>query len=170
MTDTQASPTALRDALEALSNKCVAFWLQVIEAQLACTPPFDGGYVNAGLWASSACPVYQEDATASLSPGVFRRFFAQAGPKVWEIYPQGILHLHSAGLQHLSIILHATPPPVVEVNLDPAGPTVEELEPAFRQVQERTRLEILGVREQIADCKRRLGAAGTAYWILEETP
>lgn len=156
-------------AVTALAEASVRLWLQVIAAQMEFIPPFAGGYVNAGLWAPGPCPVYQEDASALISENAFRRFFLTAGRRVWEEYPYGILHLHSGGLQILPALLEDPCPPVIEINIDPAGPSLDRLLPTFAEIQRHTRLEVLGTQEQIERCIRELPAAGTAYLVLEES-
>jgi hypothetical protein len=155
--------------LAALAEKAGRLWRQIVGAQMECIPRFGGGYVNAGLWSPAPCPVYQEDASVLISPASFSRYFLDDGRRVWAAYPNSILHLHSGGLQVVPSLLKAACPPVIEINLDPAGPGLDGLLPILSSIQRQTRLEILGTQAEVERCLVELRPERTAYLVLEES-
>lgn len=153
------------DAVAASAVQAAELWIEVVGAQYREIPPFSGGYVNAGLYAAVPCPVYQEDAAASISPRTFERILGGSMRRALAAYPAPVMHLHSAGLQILPSVLAATPPPVVEINLDPSGPALDDLWPKLRCAQQAAPLEIFGTREQVERCLHEWPDVGVAYLI-----
>jgi hypothetical protein len=145
-------------------------WIDVVRSQYTVIPAFSGGYANAGLWFPGHCPVYQDDASALISAKLYEQVIGPSARRVLEAFPYPMMHFHSAGLQFLPSILLASVPVVIEVNIDPSGPPVEELIPVFRGVQQAAPLELFGSPAVILACLEALAPAGLAGLILEPEP
>ena len=81
-------------------------------------------------------------------------------------YP--LIHLHSAGLQILPSILAMEKLPVIEVHVDPSGPSLETLMPTLKQVQAVAPLQIFGDQDKVLCCLKELPYE-VAYLILESS-
>jgi len=155
--------------LSQLGKQLAEFWVKVVKAQYEMIPPFEGGYGNAGLWMPGPCPVYQEDASALISAKVFEEIIAPHSRKVLGSFECPIMHLHSEGLQIIDSFLGMKKQPLIEVNIDPAGPPLSELIPIFKTIQNTAPLEIFGTVDEIRTCLEELSYDGLACLILESS-
>ena len=84
-----------------------------------------------------------------------------------QAFPCPIIHLHSSGLQILPSILSFAVPPVIEVTLDPSGPSLESLLPTMRDIQLKAPLQVFGTVTQIERVINELEPSGLACLVLE---
>ncbi|MGD8752779.1 MAG: hypothetical protein PVG14_15210 [Anaerolineales bacterium] len=159
------SPEKLFQLAESLAD----FWVWVVSEQYSAIPPFANGYVNAGLWTPGTCPVYQEDAAALISAKHFEQIIGIHSRRVLNSFEFPILHLHSDGLQIVDSFLCMEKLPVIEINIDPAGPEPGALIPIFKRIQQKAPLEIFGTAEEIYLCLEKLHYDGLACLILESS-
>ena len=95
-----------------------------------------GGYPSR-VWCRASVAYYQEDSAALLSPRLFREFLlplAQASCAAAEV---NFIHLHSACLYSLEMLLADNSFDVIEINVDHGGvgPPLPALIPALQRVQ-----------------------------------
>ena len=157
------------DELSRLAQHLEEIWVKVVKAQYEVIPTFAEGYVNAGLWMPGPCPVYQEDAAALISAENFEEVIAQSSRNVLGSFECPIMHLHSEGLQIIDSFMGIENQPLIEVNIDPAGPPLNDLMPIFRTIQNEALLEIFGTVDEIRTCLEELSYEGLACLILESS-
>jgi hypothetical protein len=157
------------EGLSQLAQYLAEIWVEVVRAQYEVIPSFEKGYVNAGLWMPGLCPVYQEDAAALISPESFEEIIAPYSRQVLLSFECPIMHLHSEGLQIIDSVMGIENQPVIEVNIDPAGPPLSELMPIFKLIQQNAPLEIFGTVDEIRTCLDELAFDGLACLILESS-
>jgi hypothetical protein len=157
------------DDLSRLAQHLADIWVKIVKAQYEAIPMFAEGYVNAGLWMPRPCPVYQEDAASLISPEIFEGIIAPYSRQVLASFESPIMHLHSEGLQIIDSFLGIENQPVIEVNIDPAGPPLNELIPIFKTIQNLAPMEIFGTVDEIRTCLEALSYDGLAYLILESS-
>lgn len=158
------------EKLSALARQLGRLWIEVLQSQYAIIPPFESGYVNAGLWMAGPCPVYQEDAAALISAGDFERVIGAQARHVLQAFGYPILHLHSSGLQIIESFLKMEKYPVFEVNIDPSSPDLNRLLTTFKRIKSSAALEVFGSPQEIQVCLEELTPDGLACLILEPSP
>jgi hypothetical protein len=96
-----------------------------------------GGYPSK-VWCKRTVAYYQEDSAALLSPKLFREFLLPLARQACELSEVNFIHLHSACLYPLAILLEDGSFDVIEINIDHEGiaPSVPELIPTFQRVQD----------------------------------
>ncbi|MGE5224702.1 MAG: hypothetical protein ACM3PY_19880 [Omnitrophica WOR_2 bacterium] len=156
-------PQAVSEAARALSD----LWIAVVKRQYEIILPFYGGYVNAGLWSPGKCPVYQEDAAASISARSYEAIIGAYARQVLQAFDDPIVHLHSVGIHLAGSMLKSEKIPVLEVNLDPSGPPVQTLLPNFQAIQALAPLEIFGSQDDIQTCLDGLSQQGLACLLMK---
>lgn len=117
------------------ANFLSKLWIRVIKAQLEIIPKFHGYYWSMGLGFSQRCAVFQEDASALLSPEMYRRIIFPSDKKIFDAFPYTIMHLHSSSLHILDLLLDAKGPSVIQVGVD-LGSSIQELIPVLSKVQQ----------------------------------
>jgi hypothetical protein len=157
------------EKLSQLAQNLAETWIKVVSAQYELIPTFSKGYVNAGLWTPGPCPVYQEDAASLISSEIFEGIIAPYSRQVLTSFECPIMHLHSEGLQIIDSFLGIENQPVIEVNIDPTGPPLNELIPIFKTIQDMAPLEIFGTVDEIHTCLEELSYDGLACLILESS-
>ena len=95
-----------------------------------------GGYPSM-VWSRRTVAYHQEDSAAVLNPTIFREFLLPAlriGRRAAEVH---FIHLHSACLYPVDILLKDESFDVVEINVDHRGmgPPVSELIDTFKKIQ-----------------------------------
>jgi hypothetical protein len=151
--------------LSRLARQLADLWVDVVQAQYEIIPEFHGGHVNAGIWSLGCSPVYQEDASALISGEAYEQIVGPIARDVMRSFKNPILHLHSVGLHILPSFLIMDQPPIIEVNIDPAGPSIKGLLPVFKQIQAATPLELFGDEAVIQKCIDGLPANALACLI-----
>jgi len=129
----------MRQALEHCSDARSA----VIEALHAILPSWQGTYAAGGytskMWCGRRIGYHQEDSAAFLNPRLFKEFLLPLHRHAMKVAEVNFIHLHSACLYPVEILLQDGCYDVLEVNLDHkgAGPDAAKLAPTFRAIQER---------------------------------
>jgi hypothetical protein len=126
--------------LTALVAACGKVHALLNALRLAQTPDFDGGFVpyaKWGLWAPGACIRMQNDASALISAGHYRRFALTTDEVIASQAAYSIFHLHSAAIHILPALLENRYLSAVQVQLDPppSGPSLDSLLPALATVR-----------------------------------
>jgi len=134
-----------------LARTCAEAWVKVSRQIMATIPPWEGGYVLGGRWlyAPQPCAYSSEDITCIISPEAYRQFFLPYNQMMAGQFPFGFVHRHSTSSQHLTTLLDLQPGWAVEVTMDPVGPSVADILPVLRQIQEGGRsLIVFGLNDQ----------------------
>jgi hypothetical protein len=124
------------DDLQALATTCGGLWVRVAERLQARIPRWHGGCVGfLGLWAPGFVPMAQDDASVSVSAGMYGRVMRSVDANVVRDSGTAIFHLHSTGLQVLDHVLDFLDGRALNVDVDPSGPAIAKLIPNLRRVQ-----------------------------------
>ena len=91
------------------------------------------------MWCARRVAYHQEDSAALLNPGPFKDFLLSLHRRAMKAAEVNFIHLHSACLDPVEILLQDGCYHVLAVNLDHkgAGPALAELAPALRAIQHR---------------------------------
>ncbi|OFX14149.1 MAG: hypothetical protein A2Z18_06640 [Armatimonadetes bacterium RBG_16_58_9] len=134
------------ESVHKFARVCTEVWLQVARTVLQRIPPFQAGHGISfyNLWVPGEGLWFQEDATAFLSPSLYREFVFPCDVGISAAFDYSLVHLHSACLFHVEDLLEVESLSVVEINKDPTGPAVRELIPILGRIQEVKPLLIWG--------------------------
>ena len=130
-------PTGVRRLLE----HCTAVRLEAVRRLNEIIPAWEGTYVAGGypskVWSTQPIAYAQEDSAAMLSPRLFREFLLPLHRRMCKAASVNFIHLHSACLWPVDILLEDGCYRVLEVNIDHenAGPPLNELLPVFQKIQ-----------------------------------
>ena len=131
------APAGMRELL----TLCAQTRLGVFERLQAIIPEWNGIHAAGGypsiVWSRRTVAYHQEDSAAVLNPSIFREFILPAlriGVSATEV---NFIHLHSACLYPVDILLDDDSFDVIEINVDHRGmgPPVCELIDTFRKIQ-----------------------------------
>lgn len=134
------------DRMKELFLRVTEAFLCVIDRQNALIPSFHGGSAlgfyhvfcpGTGIW-------YQEDLSAIMSPSLYREFLAEPERRICEGREFTAIHLHPSSFFILDELLAKDDLKAIEVNKDVGGPSIGEMMPVFRKIQERKSLIIWG--------------------------
>lgn len=148
-------------------------FIGVINAQETLIPAFHGG--SALGFYNVYCPGpsiwYQEDLSAILSPALYREFLAEPERRICSGRDYTAIHLHPASFFMLDELLAKDDLRAIEVNKDVGGPTIEEMLPFFKRIQENKSLIIWGDLDErdLRVIKRELSPDGLFLNILVST-
>ncbi len=100
-------------------------------------PLFHGGYFDAqySLWAPGPIIRMQEDATAVLSPSLYRRFVQPVDRMLARRFAASFIHLHSTSMFLLDAFLEIEEIRCLEINHDAIGPPLRQMVPYFQRTQ-----------------------------------
>ncbi len=135
----------------AIAERLADVWVEIARAHVAATPEFHGGFLGGvkGIWAPGACVMASVDYAIMLSPAHFRELFLPSYRKMFDRLEYAYIHTHSGAVRALADdLLEIESLRAVEVTIDPAGPELPELMPAFRKIQERKPLIVFGLSEE----------------------
>ena len=95
-----------------------------------------GGYPSR-VWCRRTVAYFQEDSAALLNPRLFRQFLLPLAKAACEAAEVNFIHLHSACLYPLEMLLEDDSFDVIEINVDHGGvaPPLPALIPTLRRVQ-----------------------------------
>ncbi|NIN97371.1 MAG: hypothetical protein GTN93_19880 [Anaerolineae bacterium] len=127
------------EELDVLIERLTSIWMQVARAHMELIPPFQGGSVLGvvwPVWAPDTAGWTQEDAAALWSPTFFRQYLLPKVRELTSMFEFGGVHLHSPFLYPVEQYLTVDSVRVIEINKDVRGPTLPELAPTIREIQE----------------------------------
>ena len=131
------APSKMHELLEL----CARTRLAVIERLQAAIPSWHGVCAAGGypsmVWSRRTVAYHQEDSAAVLNPSIFREFLLPAlsiGCRAAEV---NFIHLHSACLYPVDILLNDDSFDVLQINIDHRGmgPPVSRLIDTFKKIQ-----------------------------------
>ena len=104
-------------------------------------PLFHGGYFDAqySLWAPGPIIRMQEDATAVLSPEIYRKLVQPVDRRLARHFASSFIHLHSTSMYLLEDFLEIEEIKCFEINIDVCGPPAKKMLPYFQRVQKAKR-------------------------------
>jgi hypothetical protein len=129
-TDDPAATACLLEKLGVLFAELTQeFWKRV--------PLLEGGYFDAQycLWAPGSIMRMQEDATATYSPRLYRRFVQPVDRAIARRFDNAFMHLHSTSMFLLDAFLEIAEIRCFEINRDVLGPPLAAMIPHFQRVQ-----------------------------------
>ncbi len=139
---------AMADDPEPIHAFCRAvtdYWLAFARLQLDLIPPFHGGigsfYYH--VWAPPGTVWHQEDAAALLSPDLYDEFIRPYDQRIVESLPGCIMHQHPTRFVPTDFYVRM-PFLALELHVDEAGPSAEELYPVHLKIMEHKPLFIWG--------------------------
>lgn len=133
--------------LRQLIVRCTEIWQAAGQLLGQARGFFHGGQCadRRRVWTEGTCKLYQDDATSLLSPTLYEEYFIPAADAILRAYDRTMIHTHSASLRiMLDGLLALDSLGAIEVVIDPTGPDVTELIPAFKHIQERKGLLLIG--------------------------
>ncbi len=135
---------------KALLRSCTEIFSAVARAWVAAVPPFAGGSCLYGIWAPGRAVRTQCDNAALLSPELYREFLVGCDEQICASFDYPLMHTHSGSIGMVApVLLQVQGLRAVQVSLDwPAGPTVTELLPTFRLLNQHLPLIITGALSQ----------------------
>jgi hypothetical protein len=129
------------DAVQRLLEHCTAVREEVVRRVSQVIPSWHGTHAAGGypsrLWCRRTVAYNQEDSLALLSPDLFRRFLLPLHRRMCRSAEVNFIHLHSACLWPVDILLADGPYDVLEINIDHegAGPPLRDLISTFQRIQ-----------------------------------
>ena len=125
-------------ALTRLAEMCADVWIEATQRLADIIPAWYGGYVGIfGVWASRFTPTPQNDLSVSVSPIMYSELMLPADGRTAEAWQSPLFHIHSAGVQIVDCVLDMLDGRALNIVIDPAGPSLDELLPVFHRVQAR---------------------------------
>jgi len=141
------------EMLKKWASLLAELWIKVIKEQLKIIPRFHNHYWNMGLAFSKKCAMFQEDASAFLSPQMYKKMILASDLKVFAAFPYTIIHLHSSSLHILDFLLDRNGPSVIQVGVD-SDSSIQKLIPIFQKVQQHKPLYISLVNSSVEDIQK----------------
>ena len=125
----EASERCLANITEQFKRFSLYLWQRL--------PLFYGGYFDAmyELWAPGPILRMQEDASGLYSPQLYQKMLQKKDSALAESFANAFLHLHSTSMRLLECFLEISALRCFEINLDASGPSVIEMIPFFKKVQ-----------------------------------
>jgi hypothetical protein len=148
----EAFVTAMIDEPEKvrrLLERCAQIRLAVLRRLHQIIPSWHGTHAAGGypsrLWSRRSVAYYQEDSAALLSPRLFREFLLPLAQQATRAAEVNFVHLHSACLYPVDILLEDESFDVLEINIDHEGaaPSVSRLIPTLKRIQQAGRPLVL---------------------------
>ena len=134
-------------------------------------PLFEGGYFDCQyhIWSPGSIIRLQEDATAVYSPTLYRELILDVDRMIAQSFDNTFIHLHPTSMFLLDAMLEIEEIRGFEINHEDVGPSLTEMIPYFRQVQDHGRsLMVRGsfTSDELLMLADELSAAGLYIQIL----
>jgi hypothetical protein len=132
-------------AMRILLDHCATMRLEVMSRLQATIPSWHGTHAAGGypskIWTRRTVTYNQEDSAAFLNPALFRAFLLPQERRMAGAAVVAFIHLHSACLYPVDLLLEDDTYDVLEINIDHegAGPSLVKLLPVLRRIQEANR-------------------------------
>jgi hypothetical protein len=125
------------DQVRHLAALATRAWRVAACTQQAVIPTYHGGYVLRwfGLWAPGPAAWLQDDASGMLSPDFYRDLFLAAIGQAL-VFPYSVMHLHSTSLHIVDLLLDAPGLRAININMDPAGVSLDRAMPVLQRIQQ----------------------------------
>jgi hypothetical protein len=134
------------EKIKELSSSYTETFINVakIENEIASKSRFKGYVVNNyGVWTPYVCQYYQDDALAFISPQIYKDFFQKEHARIDGSFKSSLFHVHPISLFIVDELLKLPNLDIIEINREPMGPSVEELLPTFKKIQENNKSLII---------------------------
>lgn len=128
-------------SMQRLLAHCTEIRLAVLKRLHALIPAWQGTHAAGGypskIWSRRTVAYYQEDSAALLNPRLFREFLLPPARQMRQAAEVNFIHLHSACLYPVDILLEEKIFDVIEINIDHGGvsPSAAKLIPTFQKIQ-----------------------------------
>jgi hypothetical protein len=121
--------------------KVSELFIEITEEAWKYIPLYQGGYFDGmyQLWAPGSIVRLQEDASGLYSPDLYRKYLQPVDRMIAAHFDNSFIHLHSTSMFILKEILEVEELKCFEINNDDGGPSIEEMIPYFKMVQEADR-------------------------------
>ncbi len=125
------------DEAQALAARAADALIALTKAHHAATETFRGGYFieQYSMWAPGPIVRLQEDASAVISPTIYRDFIQPNDRKIAGAFPYSLIHLHSSSLFILDDFLAVKEIGVFQINRDVGEMGMPELMPYLKRIQ-----------------------------------
>jgi hypothetical protein len=129
------------ETMQALLHICARTRLTVIHRLQACLSSWQGVYAAGGypsmVWSRRSVAYHQEDSAAILNPSIFRTYLLPALQIGCQAADVNFIHLHSACLYPVDILLDDRSFDILQINVDHrgTGPPVSQLIGTFQKIQ-----------------------------------
>ncbi len=129
------------DEARKLARKCAEALIRVTRAHHAASRPFAGGHFieQFSMWAPGPLVRMQEDASAVLSPALYREIIRDADRAVARAFPYSLIHLHSSSLFLIDDFLEIREIGVFQVNRDVGEMGLPDFMPLLKKISDRGR-------------------------------
>lgn len=126
------------EEIMALIARCAHAWIQVTQQVMEIIPEWQEGYFPGARWvhAPGKCVYTSEDATSLISRKMYEEYLLPANLQMAAQFPYGFVHRHSASLHNLKSLGGLPRQWAVEVTLDPSGPTLDQVLPVLKRLQQ----------------------------------
>ena len=127
------------DRVKHLARIYADIWIKAVKAQHQHASKFHGGYLPASysVWTPRISQLIVEDGLAFFSPKFYKSVLRDAHSAMSSIAGYSLFHLHPVGLYAIEDLLNIENLPIIEINLEIGGTSLEELLPWFKKIQER---------------------------------
>ena|GEM_PF-621446 len=118
--------------------------------RIASGAKFKGSTVNYfGIWTEDVCQYYQDDAVVFLSPEFYREFILESHLKIDRNFPSTFYHNHPVSLYVVEELIRFPNLRMIEIDreLEAIGPSLEEMIPACRKIQDHGKALIINFGE-----------------------
>lgn len=137
----------LYDNLQKVKNLASAYtiaWIKVVKAQHKLVPKFHGGYLPASytIWTPGMSQLMLGDSLAFFSPKFYKAVLLEHHRAMSSTAEYCLIHLHPICLYGVKELVNIKNLSVIEVNREAMGPSIEELFPSLKKIQEQKGLVI----------------------------
>jgi hypothetical protein len=167
------------EKLQALLHLCTSIRMDIIARLHAILPAWHnthaaGGYPSK-LWSHKTVTYHQEDSAALLNPKLLKTFLLPLHQKMASTAQINFIHLHSACLYPLDILLADNTYNVIEINLDHKGtaPALPDFLPILKSIQSQNRPLLLWGKLTLLEwskLKKELSTTGLSLQPIIESP